>query len=93
QSYLKLFPNPVAQGGVATVALDLPDGVDVGPVELVVQDVMGRMVRTVKMERVGTSVQATFSPFSPPSPLAPGTYLLHLTSNGTWLAGGKLLVE
>ncbi|MCB0793872.1 MAG: hypothetical protein KDB88_03970, partial [Flavobacteriales bacterium] len=42
QSYLKLFPNPVAQGGVATVALDLPDGVDVGPVELVVQDVMGR---------------------------------------------------
>ncbi len=89
QEHLKIFPNPVETGHTVTVELAPPGGADLGPVELVVQDVMGREVRRENMVR--TEGVSTFS--FPVSAFSPGPYLLHLVSEGKWLAGGKLLVE
>ncbi len=89
QEHLKIFPNPVETGHTVTVELAPPGGADLGPVELVVQDVMGREVRRENMVR--TEGVSTFS--FPVSAFSPGPYLLHLVSEGKWLAGGKLLVQ
>lgn len=89
QEYLKIFPNPVAPGHTATVELAPPGGADLGPVELVVQDVMGREVSRENMVRTGGVSSFSF----PVSAFSPGTYLLHVVGEGKWLAGGKLLVE
>ena len=93
QQHLSIWPNPVAPGGTVTVELSPPGGADLGPVELVVQDVMGREVRRENMVRTGAGVQTTFSPSSGATHLASGTYLLHLVSDGKWLAGGKLNIQ
>jgi len=89
QEHLKIWPNPVAQGGTVTVELAPPGGADLGPVELVMQDVMGREVRKENMVRTGGVSAFSF----PVSAFTPGTYYLHLVSDGKWLAGGKLMVE
>ncbi|MBK9274652.1 MAG: hypothetical protein IPM49_08950 [Flavobacteriales bacterium] len=89
QQYFSVWPNPVAPGHTVTVELAPPGGADLGPVELVVQDVMGREVRREKMVRTGGVSSFSF----PVSAFSPGTYLLHVVGEGKWLAGGKLLVE
>ena len=93
QEHLKIWPNPVAQGGTVNVELSPPGGADLGPVKLVVQDVLGREVRRDVMVRTVNGVRTTFAPSSGATHLASGTYLLHLVSDGKWLAGGKLVIE
>lgn len=82
---LSIFPNPVASGQSVTVQLSLPPGLGNGPLQCTIVSADGRFVHTEKLN--GYAGQLTTDN------LSPGLYYLHITQDGKWLTGGKLVVE
>jgi len=82
---LTIFPNPVAQGGSITIALDLPPSVANDQLQLSVVAADGHLVLQQRMQ--GSSEQL------PTTNWASGLYHMHISSGTKWLTGGKLVVE
>jgi hypothetical protein len=84
---LRIWPNPVASGQAITVQLELPPSVAHLPLQLSLVGMDGRLA-------MQPTVPQGLSSFSLPlSDLASGVYYVHVTSEGKWLTGGKLVVQ
>jgi hypothetical protein len=84
---LRIWPNPVASGQAITVQLELPPNVAHLPLQLSLVGMDGRIAQQ-------PTVPQGLSSFSLPlSDLASGVYYVHVTSEGKWLTGGKLVVQ
>lgn len=87
---LRIWPNPVAEGGTVQVQLELPEGYPItGQVRLVVMDALGRGVREERVVKNGNTLSHAFTL----APHSPGLYFLHLADEKKWLAGGKVVVS
>jgi hypothetical protein len=82
--YLRVWSNPVAVGQVLTIAFEPPpEFVLNGPLRVVVQDALGRVVHETQFQP--GQLRTDNWP--------PGLYHLHLTDNTRWLAGAKVVVQ
>ncbi len=97
---LRIWPNPVAQGGQVHVQLDLPPSVQTKDLELSIVSMDGKVVyRQALSPLLGRGAGGEGSPERSrrvtlsPSHLSSGLYHLHITNGTTWLTGGKLVVE
>lgn len=81
---LTIFPNP-AQGRT-TVRLALPAHVPHGELELSLVGMDGRVVYRTRMAGQGDHPLKLEG-------LAAGVYHVHVSSQGKWLTGGRLVVE
>ncbi|HOY29087.1 MAG TPA: T9SS type A sorting domain-containing protein [Flavobacteriales bacterium] len=85
---LRVWPNPVAQGGAVQVSVELPSNFVVqGQLRLTVTDALGRLVQ----EQVVAQGTTTLNFIN--TQLTTGLYHLHLSDDRRWISGGKLLVE
>jgi len=84
---LKVWPNPVVQGGTVQMELQLPENFKPeGTLRLSVVGSDGRLVR----EEYFTDHS---SPLTLHTSFAAGLYHLHLSDNTRWISGAKLVVE
>ena len=84
---LRVWPNPMARGAPATLALELPEHfTPQGPLRLTVVSSDGRVVREERLD--GASGE-----FTVPVPASSGLYHLHLSDATRWIAGAKLVVQ
>ncbi len=90
---LRIWPNPVAQGGQVHVQLDLPPSVNTKDLELSIVSMDGKVVYRQAVGTVTLSPPKGHPFTLSPSHLSPGLYRLHITNGTTWLTGGKLVVE
>lgn len=81
---LTVFPNPAQ--GQATVQLDLPPSLARGPLYLSFVSMDGRVVQRQRLSGNGLHRLELAG-------VSSGVYYLHITSEGKWLTGGKLVVE
>ncbi len=82
---LTIFPNPVAQGGSFTIALDLPPSVANNELQLSVVASDGRVVLSQSLQGIAAVITTTN--------WASGLYHLHISTGTKWLTGGNLVVE
>lgn len=92
---LKVWPNPVAQGGTAQVEVQLQEGFVVqGALQLTVTDAAGRLVHEEVLGPGGHRERSEANRTSLIRAQWPsGLYHLHLHDATRWLAGAKLVVE
>ena len=84
---LKLWPNPVARGTAATLALELPEHfTPQGALRLTVVGSDGRVVREERLP-------SPAGQFTLQAPASSGVYHVHLSDDTRWIAGAKLVVE
>lgn len=81
---LSIFPNPAH--GQATVQLTLPPSVAHLPLELSIVGMDGRVVQQQRIEGNGQHELALLA-------VSAGVYHVHITSEGKWFSGVKLVVE
>ena len=85
---LRVWPNPVAQGGAVQVSVELPSNFVVqGQLRLTVTDALGRLVQEQDVAQGTTTLNFINTQ------LTTGLYHLHLSDDRRWISGGKLLVE
>ena len=83
---LHISPNPVAQGGILHLELDLPTSfTPQGELRLTVVNSLGQLVETQPWhgDRQDLAI----------GQLPPGLYHLHLSDASRWISGGKFVVE
>jgi hypothetical protein len=85
--YLRVLPNPVAQGDQLRLSFQPPQDLTMtGQLRVVVLDALGRQVHEKFFgSHISTvDLHASFQP---------GLYHVHLTNGSHWLAGAKVVVE
>lgn len=86
---LRVWPNPVAQGGMVQVSLELPPNFDVqGHLRLSVVSSDGRLVQEQHVPAISSETS-----FVLPLNSSAGMYHLHLSDDSQWLGGAKVVVE
>lgn len=81
---LTIFPNPASE--LVTLRLELPPSVAHLPLQLSVVGMDGRIAKQQVLAGNGEHTLALHG-------LAAGVYHLHISSEGKWLTGGKLIVQ
>jgi hypothetical protein len=81
---LTLFPNPAS--AFVTLRLELPPSVAQRPLQLSVVGMDGRIAKQQVLAGNGEHTLALHG-------LAAGVYHVHISSEGKWLTGGKLIIE
>jgi hypothetical protein len=96
--YLRIAPNPVAQGQPLRVSFEPPAGFTTkGPLRVVLLDALGKQVHEEILgngghsELRGTKQEGVL--YAVTANLTAGLYYLHLADGSRWLAGAKVVVE
>lgn len=84
QGALTIFPNPASE--FVTLRLELPPSVAQLPLQLSVVGMDGRIAKQQVLAGNGEHTLALHG-------LAAGVYHIHISSEGKWLTGGKLIIE
>jgi len=84
---VRVWPNPVARGGPASLALELPEHfTPQGALRLTVVSSDGRVVHEQRLA-------SPSGRFTLQAPASSGVYHVHLSDDSRWIAGSKLVVE
>lgn len=84
---LRVWPNPVGQGGAAQVSVELPANFVVqGRLRLSVVSNDGRLVQE-------SAIPRSQGPHTLPGNLASGSYHIHLSDASRWISGAELVVH
>ena len=83
-SALSIFPNPTHDR--ATIRLELPSSVTTTPLDLSIVAMDGHLVYQQRIAGNGDHVLTL-------DQLSAGVYHIHISNDGRWLTGGKLILE
>jgi hypothetical protein len=86
---LRIYPDPVAIGQPFTLELELPGSLHGVPLTATVVGADGKVLW---QQALGSIVGRTSFSIHLPGPSA-GMYYVHISSQGKWLTGGKLIVQ